>query len=247
MRPVKLLTIKGRFVRGATPWRGGILLFFGLLVPAFAADREGLHSLQEIYSEVEFFLLQDQGEEDVTVAVTPLDSRLRLKQCAQPLTKRVQRGRSRSGKMVVEVRCQGEKPWRVYLSALIRKMEVVLVTAAPIPKGEKIGRDDLLFEERDLSRLRHGHFTTMAQLEGQVARRAIQQAVVLTPKMVYTPNLVNKGDQVSIQSRFHGLKVQMRGVAMENGQRNGRVQVKNHSSGKVVEGVVVAPGRVVVE
>ncbi|HIJ29289.1 MAG TPA: flagellar basal body P-ring formation protein FlgA, partial [Gammaproteobacteria bacterium] len=82
--------------------------------------------------------------------------------------------------------------------------------------------------------------------KGKFAQRSIQGGVVLTPKMLFIPNLVDKGDQVTILFQQGDLKVQMKGVAMENGYRDGKIRVKNSSSGKMVEGVVTAPGRVLV-
>lgn len=204
------------------------------------------HPLQDIYSQVQTFLQQDQGGEGVSIEVKPLDSRLRLKYCEAPLSINYQRNRGRSGRLVVEVRCVGSTPWRIYVTARVNKKQHVVTTIAPVLKGERIKLSNLVVEERDLSKLRRGYFESKQQLEGKFAKRAIQGGVVLTPRLLFVPNAIDKGDQVSILIQRGELRVQMEGVAIEDGRLDGKIRVKNRSSGKVVEGVVVAPGRVMV-
>jgi flagellar basal body P-ring formation protein FlgA len=241
MQVDNLLTSKVRF------WIVSLLFGLTFCEASFAKEKAvPPHSLGEIYAEVRDFLQQDQGGEGVTIDVLPLDSRLRLKACDVPLSLDYQRARSRSGKSIIQVRCSGVKPWRIFVSAVVRKVQNVVVTVAPILKGERVTEESLAFEEHDLSRLRQGYFEKKEQLKGKFAQRSIQGGVVLTPKMLFIPNLVDKGDQVTILFQQGDLKVQMKGVAMENGYRDGKIRVKNSSSGKMVEGVVTAPGRVLV-
>ncbi len=203
------------------------------------------HPLEDIYTQVQDFLLQDQQEGD-SFQLIPLDSRLRLKACAEPLDIRYQRNRSRSGQVVVEVRCRATSPWRVYLRARVERMREVVVSIAPTLKDEPVEMGNLQVALRDLSRLRQGYFETPDQLKGMYARKVIQGGEVLTPQLLYIPNLINKGDQVLIQIQRGELRVQMDGEAIEDGARDSKIRVRNHSSGKVVEGVAVAPGRVLV-
>ena len=220
-----------------------VMFLFSLPMPVQASESKH-HPLHEIYQAVEQFLVADQGEEGVTIDVSPLDSRLRLKACSVPLLVDYQRSRSRSGRTIVQVRCQGEKPWRIYVTATVRKLQNVVVTLAPILKGERVALENLAYEQRDISRLRHGFFEEKEQLKGKFAKKAIRGDVVLTPQQLFVPNLIDKGDQVSILFQKGDLKVQMKGVALENGHRDGKIRVKNSSSGKIVEGTVIAPGRI---
>ncbi len=125
-------------------------------------------------------------------------------------------------------------------------MREVVVTIAPVLKGERVDVNNLTLEMQDLSRLRKGYYESKEQLQGMYAKRALQGGVVLTPQLLFVPNLIDKGDQVSIQIQRGELRVQMEGVAIEDGYRDGKIRVRNNSSGKIVEGIVVAPGRVLV-
>ncbi len=212
-----------------------------------AAESKDRHPLTDILGQVERFLQQDLAEDGVMINVYPLDSRIFLKRCQAPLSIDYQRNRRRSGKVVTEVRCTGENPWRVYVSAKVYQVKKVAVATTTLMEGERIEPSHISYEARDLSRLRHGYFEDIAQLEGYLAKKMIQADTVLTPRLVYVPNLINKGDRVSILIRSGPLRVQMKGVAMENGHRDSRIRVKNSSSGKVVEGLVTAPAQVVVD
>ncbi len=204
------------------------------------------HPLNEIYTEVEAFLEQDFGGEGVSIRISRMDSRLRLNKCSEPLLMEYQNRRRHGGRAVVEVRCVAEKPWRIYVTAHIRKTEPVVVVQVPLLKGEKVERNHLAYEDREVSRLRQGYFESFEQVEGRYAKRAIRAATVLTPHLIYIPNLINKGDQVSILVQIGELRVQMKGIALEDGHRDGKIRVKNSSSGKIVEGIAIAPSQVLV-
>ncbi len=245
MKNDNLLTIKARF------WM--LLLMIGIWFSAgsWAAvgQKKGevaFHPLEDIYTQVQDFLEQDRGGEGVSIQLNPLDSRLRLKQCGVPLSIDYQRNRGRSGRAIIEVRCVGATPWRIYVTAKISEMREVVVTIAPVLKGERVDVNNLTLEMQDLSRLRKGYYESKEQLQGMYAKRALQGGVVLTPQLLFVPNLIDKGDQVSIQIQRGELRVQMEGVAIEDGYRDGKIRVRNNSSGKIVEGIVVAPGRVLV-
>ncbi len=208
-------------------------------------DAVSYHDHADIYLQAEQFLADVAGEQE-DYQLQPIDSRVRLQRCLEPLDIDFQRHRKGARRAILEVRCGGETAWRIYLSATVQRLGQVVVVQQPLLANERIQRHHLVLEKRDLVRLRHGHFERLEQVEGMHTKRAVRADTIVTPEMLYLPNMVNKGDQVTIQLRQGGLQVQMKGVALEDGHRDGRVQVQNSSSGKVVEGIVVAPSRVVV-
>ncbi len=228
--------------RSPLPWT--LFFLFSVVAgsPVFAAS-DPLHPLEDIYHDVRAFLHGDSGSESgMTIEVVPLDPRLQLRHCSQPLSLHHQGGRRQSGKVVVGVRCKGEVPWRIYVSAKLRVVREVVVAASPILKGERVRAGDLLLEPHDLSTLRRGYFESPESVVGRHARQTIQQAAVLNPKLLYVPDLVSRGDRVLIVVELGGVRVSMKGVAMDGGQRGEWIEVRNSSSGKVVEGVVVDAG-----
>lgn len=222
---------------------GAALLVQG--VSAFAApDVESRHSLEEIYSEVEHFLQQElQPQQGTSIEVMPLDSRLRLKTCETPLKLSWQGKRKPTGKVVIGAQCLSA-PWRLYVSVMIRSVRQVVVVQEAILQGEPVSDRQLTTEPRELSTLRQGYFESPEQVAGKYAKRAIRPGTVLHPKLLYRPELISKGDLVSIVVNKGGLQVQMKGVALHGAHRDQRIQVRNSSSGKVIEGTAVAAGRV---
>jgi len=234
--------------RGIKPFQQVLLatvLMFSVTEDLIAAPSlEAPHSLQQIYTEVDQFLQQElRPQEGTSIEVVPLDSRLRLKSCSESLRLSWQGKRKSSGKVVIGVQCL-TAPWRLYVSAMIRAVRDVVVTQAAVLQGEPVTAQHLTTEPRDLTTLRQGYFESIEQVEGKYAKRAIRPGMVLHPKMLYRPELIKKGEQVSIVVNKGGLQVQMKGVALQGAYRDQRIQVRNSSSGKVVEGVAVAAGRV---
>jgi flagella basal body P-ring formation protein FlgA len=65
--------------------------------------------------------------------------------------------------------------------------------------------------------------------------------------LLAAPRVIRRGQQVSIRSATTGVQVRMGGRALEGGAIGDLVRVRNASSGRIVEGRVVGPGRVRVE
>jgi len=257
--PPKLNSSKSSSIYSVVPSSIQALLFMLLLIAAIsvviAAPKRvpPAHSLDNIYMEVESFLqkmhLDSEGApiRGVTIKVRPLDSRLRLKKCSTPLDVSFQSRRKRVGRVIVAVRCLGSTPWRLYVSATIQQLQKVVVTTSAILKGEKVGEDDLGFEEREVTALYGGYFSLTKDVIGKYAQRLIQESTLVTPNMLFIPDLIKKGDRVNIILKRGSLQIQMKGVALENAHRDARLRVKNSSSGKEIEGVAVSAGRVIVE
>jgi flagella basal body P-ring formation protein FlgA len=62
--------------------------------------------------------------------------------------------------------------------------------------------------------------------------------------MLKQANLIDKGEKVLIRHHSSGLELQTQGIALEAAIARQRLQVRNASSGKVVEAIAVAPGQV---
>jgi len=67
---------------------------------------------------------------------------------------------------------------------------------------------------------------------------------VLNERMLKPAKVLNKGDAVVIRHRSKGLELQTRGVALRDAGANQQTQVRNSSSGKIIDVVVVSPGMV---
>jgi flagella basal body P-ring formation protein FlgA len=96
--------------------------------------------------------------------------------------------------------------------------------------------------EQDIAQLNSGYFSAVDELIGMELTRSLQGGMVLNPAMLQRPRLIARGDRVSIEVRSSQLQVRMAGQALADGAAGERIQVRNLSSKRVVEGEVVAPG-----
>ena len=57
--------------------------------------------------------------------------------------------------------------------------------------------------------------------------------------------MVRAGDRVQMIARLGDIEVRANGVALGSGDNGARLRVRNDSSGKIVDGMVSAPGEVI--
>jgi len=189
----------------------------------------------------------EQFPGQVSVKPSPLDRRLRLAECDIPLQTYESPNGLRAGRSVVGVRCDGNKPWKVYVPVHIATLDQVVISTRALARGQLVGKDDLTITEQDTARLHKGYFTDASRLIGQRAKRAISGGRVITPAMLAQNQVVRRGGQVEILAQGGGLAVRMRGKALGNAGVGERIRVKNLSSGREVTGTVVEAGVVLVQ
>jgi len=105
-------------------------------------------------------------------------------------------------------------------------------------------KSDIVFEKRDVTRLRKGHFSQISQLVGKKTKRTLNQGDIITPSMVSATRQVVRGKKVTILAAAGNILVRMNGKALGNGSMGERVKVINTSSKREVEALVVGPGLV---
>ena len=60
--------------------------------------------------------------------------------------------------------------------------------------------------------------------------------------LLENPELVKRGDLITLLVRSHGFTASTKGTALESGKKGQRIKVSNASSTKVVEGIVIESG-----
>lgn len=174
----------------------------------------------------------------VVVKAERLDPHLRLPACNQPLVADLPAAARLSARLTVAVRCTSNTPWRVYVPVRVTVTRMLVVTAAPLPRGKVLAPGDMILAEREISVAPGGYFTTLDAATGRVLRRPVAAGVVLSPGLLDAPLLVRRGQAVTLEARSGGIAVQMAGVSRADGSQGDRIEVKNISSGKVVQGIV---------
>ncbi|MDY6981501.1 MAG: flagellar basal body P-ring formation chaperone FlgA [Pseudomonadota bacterium] len=184
-------------------------------------------------------LAQDLGLDDAEVRAGSLDNRLRLKQCELPLETFSNDNNLRGGRTTVGVRCSGAAPWTLYVPVGVTAYTWIVLVDGPLPRGTVLNASHLRREQRPLNALPPQYLTNLDQAIGRTLTRAVSGATVASPNMLQTRDLIAKGQDVMILATGAKVQVRMAGVALQKGQEGDRIDVKNTSSGKTVQAVVV--------
>ena len=221
------------------------LLLLALVQPAVAV--EGVQEHDAILQAAEDFLRQQISErhgEEIEVSVEPLDPRLRLAACAEPLEAFLPAGGRLLGGTTVGVRCAAPSSWSLYVSARVSAFAEVLVAARNLPNKRTLSAADVTTARHDLSRLPHGYFSEPREVEAMMTRRRLTAGTVLTPGALKEAPLVRRNEKVTLIVDAGGVQIRAVGVALEEGTRGQSVKVRNQGSKRVIEGIVVGPGLV---
>jgi flagella basal body P-ring formation protein FlgA len=230
--------------------RTAALLAFLLLLTAPPAWSDRIQSQASIIKAATDFLRQQIGKlEGQAPEIVPgrLDSRLRLARCDLPLEAFMPPGRRELGNTTVGVRCSGSKRWTLYVPMTINVYTGVVVAATSLPKGEQLDSSKIKIARHNLARLPQGYFRDPSAVEGMMLKRNVTACRPLTPAMLKAKRLIERGQRVTMLATGGGLEVRMPGEALSHGSSGERIRVRNISSRKVVEGVVVAAGTVRVD
>lgn len=198
---------------------------------------------QRLHAEAEATWRTDPAVQ-VEISVGRLDGRLRLPACQAPLETELPPGSRPLGAVAVGVRCT-TPGWSLFVPARVTVSRPVVIMAVSRPRGATLSAADLATEVRDLSTLPAGYLTDPAELVGMQLRRPLQARAVLLPSVAAPPELVRRGERVTLQAAGGAIAVQVEGEALRSGALGERVQVRNLATRRVVEGTVSGEGLVV--
>jgi len=222
-----------------------LILALTFIASAVAYAEQGSQSHESIAEAVRGFIAQNinlPGEYEVSL--TPLDSRLNLPQCAEPLEAFTSNGLIKAGRMTIGIRCNVEKKWSIFTSAIIKTYQMVVVLSQPIQRGEIFTRQHLVIEKREVSNLRDDFATQIEQIENKQATRQLNTGTIISPKNLAEPKMVKRGDKVVISTAKPEFSIRMNGIAMMDGTKGQLITVKNQNSGRIINATVIEPGLV---
>jgi flagella basal body P-ring formation protein FlgA len=227
----------------ALPRRCLLLALLGMALPALATPP----SEADVRSQAERYVQQHFAAPGSRVEAKsdPLDARLRIADCAAPLTASLPGGDRPAPRLSVLVRCPAAEGWTVRVPVTLEVWRRVLVASRPLIRGDGIVASDVHAEERDVTRLPYGYIETLDQVAERSLSRPLAAGSVLTPGALGGRQMIRAGDHVQLVAELDGIAVRAEGVALGSGDSGARLRVRNGSSGRVVDAIVRAPGVVV--
>jgi flagella basal body P-ring formation protein FlgA len=214
----------------------GILTFAAGSLTVRAA---GWQSPESIRAAARAAALQNGASDVEAVAV---DERLKLPACGDALKTEMQRVIQR-GSGTVAVSCQGPEPWRLFVPVRVAEQLPVVVLRRNVQPGEVLAADDLEVRQQAAAGLPFDYVGKADMAMGQTVRRSQPAGAVLLASALEQPQGVERGALVTLIAANATIQVKAEGVALEAARLKERVRVRS-ASGRVVVGVVEAPGMV---
>ncbi len=173
-----------------------------------------------------------------------LDQRLRLHRCDAPLETFDPPGHGNRSRTTVGVRCETPRPWTLYVPITVQSFKEILAATRSLPRGHVLEADDLEPVTVDTNRTRRGYFTDMERLVGQELTRSMRSGEPVTHARVRAPQLIKRGERVTLQGGNDVFQIRMSGEALSDGALGDRIRVRNRSSDRIVEGRILEDGSV---
>lgn len=218
------------------------IVLLGSMLTAVAAAQPGgpRQDADEITAAAVEFIHTSAPNGGDRLVVTPafLDPRLNLARCDEPLDTFVRPGTEFSGRVVVGVRCAGNKPWKVYLPVYVGVLQPAVITTRPLSRDHVVSAGDIEVVDRDVSGLSNGYIDQREQVVGRRLARSVGSGIVLQRRLLQEQTLIKKGQSVVLSVQSDSVSIQMAGVAQSKGAKNQLIPVRNLASGKIVEGRV---------
>lgn len=126
------------------------------------------------------------------------------------------------------------------------EMHMVPVLAQPIARGEIIRDESVIMQEVKRSPAGFDYITDSAGLIGMAAKRPLRAGVPLRVSDITPPQIIKKGDMITIAFETPGLSLTIRGKALDDGILGQSIRVMNTQTNRIFEGAAAATGYVLV-
>ena len=176
------------------------------------------------------------------VEAVAIDERLKLNRCSAPLDAKVERAITR-GTGTVAVSCSAPTPWRLFVPVRASNDVSAVVLARNVQPGDVLTAADVTVAPRSSASLPYDYLSDGAQAVGLTMRRTQPAGSVITSAALEAPEVVRRGELVTLTSGGGSVRVKSEGIALEAARLNQRLKVRS-ASGRVIEGTAEGPGQV---
>lgn len=120
----------------------------------------------------------------------------------------------------------------------------VAVLGRSLERGEAIKAADITIEQRPRDGVASDTIFDNAPTEGRIARRALAAGSLVRPGDLIRPEIVARGDIVTVIYQAPGISLALRAKATDAGALGDTVGIVNPQSKKALQAIVIGPGRV---
>lgn len=180
-----------------------------------------------------------QGQDNVSVSVRPVDSRLSIPECIAGFEYSLPGVSKPSRHTTVKALCP-TSGWSILMKAKIVQLVPTVVVTRSMGKGEVITSGDIDVQLKEATFVTGAHFNSVEQVIGAKTTRFISSQRRMSPKDVC---IVCKGDYVTLTASSGSLAVNVLAEALGDGLIGDTIQVRNRSSSRIVRAKVGAVGK----
>ncbi len=206
---------------------------------------------EELRGQIRDYLLSlhpalDESER-IEVEVDNLDPRSVLRPCDRPIRLSLNGTRQPLGRVQVKIRCEGQAGWNRFVSAEVRLYQNLLVASENLSRGTILESQHIDYRELNLASVRRTPVRDSGQAVGMELKYPLTAGRAIVQEALASPKVIRRGDQVQLIAETDSLFVRQQGQALEDGEVGKLIDVRNTSSDVVVQGTVIAAGRVKVQ
>jgi flagella basal body P-ring formation protein FlgA len=163
-----------------------------------------------------------------------------LKQAARIRSVNLHRVPDVSGKglAMVEIEAEDGSVRASYVPFKVFETRKLFYAKRAMTKGSPVGTEDVESKETSVSHSELVYPKELEALLGKVLKKDVAAGTVLTNTMVDSPQVIRKGEMVTIIGENKMLSVRTKGKAEEPGRVGDRIRVRNLASGREVFGTV---------
>jgi len=220
---------------------GRIIVLFLLAAPVWAQ--------QDWQTELTTTLLQQWQQlggdvSNAEISLTSVSEDYQLPDC--PVTPEISLSKPiQPGRNGVELICPSPW-WQQFVAVQLHVMQDVAILTHAVNSGDPARPSGVIFSQQDLGELSQGYILQPSQLANMEYRRNLRAGTVLTPDMLRPAEVISRGQQVRVTVQRGAIKIESKAEALSDGRMGKTIRVRNLRSGKVVSGLVVGPGEVLI-
>lgn len=199
---------------------------------------------ESIYEVVKSYVAHNiNTTAEYEINVVPLMDRLNLSQCSMPI-QAFAPNLPKAGRMSINVRCNGDKKWSIFVVITITPFENVIILTQSLQRGETVTERHVTFARKDVSKLHDAYLVQSDSVVNKQAARNLSAGTIVVTTDFVEPKLVKRGERVLITSERTGIAIKMNGIAQSDGSKGQVIRVKNQNSEKVINATVMDFGQV---
>jgi len=212
-----------------------------------ASAFEPLENISEVAERFALTLIESSGLSKIEAHAANIDSRLQLGKCDTALEAFSTSSSAKIGRSTVGVRCNGTKPWTLYVPVNITALAGAVFTRRALSRGDTLSTQNLEVRQLPLQQLPNNYIGEIAQLQGMELSRDLSASAILTRSALKPKQIVKQGQEVSIMAEGLGVRVRMSGIALRNGALGDLIPIRNSSSGRVVQATISSNSTVLIK